>query len=98
MLAMRSEVIFSLTDLRYISIACPECNTVVTLDTEGHSKLRDQHDHFTPKKCPGCQRDYDSAIEHIDAFWKALAALKPIADRVSFRGEPESQSQPSKRK
>jgi hypothetical protein len=45
---------------------------------------------FTPKECPGCLTEYDSAIRlALDRLQKVYEALMPIAGRISFRGEPE---------
>lgn len=82
---VRQENIVSLEDFRRISIDCPHCHTVVILDMESVTDKTMQRS-FTPKECPACQKDYDSAIRpNVDAFQKAFAALKPIAARIAFR-------------
>ncbi len=92
MLAMQKQIVISLMDLRYVSIECPHCKTVVTLDMKGGlGDLGKKHKVFTPEKCPACPADYDTAIkENVDGFCRAYQSLLPIAERISFRGEPES--------
>lgn len=87
---MHKELVVSLKDLRYVSIACPHCRTVVILDMQERSSFGENNDYFCPKQCPGCQTTYDTAIQPgIDGFQKCYKKLSTIADRVSFRGEPE---------
>lgn len=86
---MRKELVVSLADLRYVSIECPTCRAVVTLDMKERSAFAQREEIFAPKKCPGCFTPYDSAIQpSIDKFQKCYEALAPIADRIAFRGEP----------
>jgi hypothetical protein len=66
---MQSEFIVSLSDLRYVEIHCSNCSTKVTLDMKNPSELSEKHGFFAPKECPGCRREYDSAIRPaIDGF------------------------------
>jgi hypothetical protein len=92
MFSMHKELVVSLADLRFVSITCPTCRTVVTLDLKEPSEFAQKHDGaFSPKQCPGCRQDYDTAIRpSIDTFQRAYGSLIKIADRISFRGEPES--------
>jgi phage FluMu protein Com len=91
MFAMHKQIVISLADLRFVSIECPECKTVVTMDMQETHEFAQKHDAFTPKECPGCSRQYDIAIRpNVDKFQKAYKALVEIADRISFRGNAES--------
>jgi hypothetical protein len=92
MLFMHKQIVVSLSDLRFVSVACPLCKTIVTLDMKEPHELAQKHDNaFCPKDCPGCRKQYDSAIRpSIDGFQKAYAALGAIASQVSFQGEVES--------
>ncbi len=72
MFAMRKQIVISLADLRFVSVECPECRTVVTMDMQEPHEFAQKHDAFTPKECPGCSRQYDSAIRpNVDKFQKA---------------------------
>ena len=86
---MTKQLAISLADLRYVSVHCPHCRTVVTLDMKEPSEFAQTHDGaFCPKQCPGCRDDYDTAIRpSVDAFQKSYHALMEIAERVSFLGE-----------
>lgn len=89
---MHKEIVVSLTDLRYVSIECPHCRTKVILDMKERSELSKQHEFFTPKECPGCQKQYDTAIPtSLDGFLKSYESLSGIADRISFRGSTEAE-------
>lgn len=91
MLNMQKQLVVSLADLRFVSIECPTCRTLVTMDMKDPHELKVKHDAFTPKDCPACRNQYDSAIRPgVDAFQRAYAALIGIADRVSFRVDAES--------
>lgn len=82
-----NESIVSLPDLRYVEIHCP-CGTKVTLDMEKPpSEFNKTHGNFTPKECPGCCKDYDSAIKPaVDGFQRAYRALLAVPKSVTFRG------------
>lgn len=84
-------MVISLADLRFVSIECPECKTLVTMDMQEPHEFAQKHGAFTPNECPGCSRQYDSAIRpNVDKFQKAYQSLILIADRISFRGNIES--------
>lgn len=86
---MHKEVVISIADLRYVSIECPVCKTRVVLDMKQKAPFAEKHGFFAPKKCPGCQSSYDSAIQpNVDSLQEAYQSLMQIADRISFRGEP----------
>jgi hypothetical protein len=82
---MRSQLTISIGDLRKVSIACQHCRTVVTLDMLEPSELATKHECFAPTKCPGCNKEYDSAIRpSLDQLWRAYTALLPIKAAISF--------------
>lgn len=86
---MYKELAISISDLRYVCIECPACRTKVVLDMKEKCGFAQKYGIFTPKKCPGCDAPYDTAIQpNIHAFHHAYQILLPIADRISFRGEP----------
>ena len=86
---MQKELAVSISDLRYVCIECPSCRTKVVLDMREKSGFAKKHTIFTPKRCLGCETPYDTAIQpNIDGFQRAYQALLPIADRISFGGEP----------
>ena len=90
MLAMQRQTIVHLEDIRYVCIQCTHCTTRVILDMKETHRMAVQYDGFTPKSCPGCREDYDSATQpNVNAMQKAYAALLAISGRVSFHGEPE---------
>jgi hypothetical protein len=91
MLSMQKQYVVPLTDLRFVSIGCPTCRTLVTMDMKEPHEFTAKYDAFTPKDCPACRHQYDSAIRPgVDAFQRAYVALIGIADRVSFRVDAES--------
>jgi hypothetical protein len=80
------ETIISLPDIRYVEIHCP-CGTKVTLDMEKPHALAEKYGAFTPKECPGCKNDYDSAVRPaVDGFQRAYHSLLAIPKNVTFRG------------
>jgi primosomal protein N' len=91
MLTMQKQFVVSLADLRFVSIECPMCRTLVTMDMKEPHEFTAKYDAFTPKDCPACRHQYDSAVRPgVDALQRAYAALISIADRVSFRMDAES--------
>jgi hypothetical protein len=88
-MAVYKELAISISDLRYVCIECPACRARVVLDMKERSEFAQKHGIFAPKKCPGCDSLYDTAIQpNIDAFQHAYQTLLPIADRITFRGDP----------
>lgn len=88
---MKTQISVSLADLRYVSIHCPGCRTVVTLDMKKPSEFSKTHDMaFCPAECPGCREKYDTAIRPaVTTFQKSYESLVEIADRISFSGTAE---------
>jgi hypothetical protein len=90
---VQKEFVISLSDLRYVSITCPNCRTIVTLDMKEPSEFSEKHGAFAPKECPGCRIDYDTAIRPaVDGFQRSYQSLGEIADRISFRSVPVTPS------
>jgi hypothetical protein len=84
---MQSNFVVSLADMRYVEIHCPICKTKVTLDMQEPPEYGKKYGFFTPKICPGCQKDYDTAIRPaVDAFQRAYESLLSIPETVTFRG------------
>lgn len=89
MLAMHKEIVIS-QDLRYISIECSHCKTRVVMDMKDDHKLSKEQGSFSPKECPACLAKYDSAIpNNVDYLRRTYVGMLPIADSITFRGEPE---------
>jgi len=83
----QNETIVSLADLRFVEVHCSHCRTKVTLDMQEPSEFSTKHGVFAPKECPGCRKDYDSAIRPaVDAFQRAYHSLLELPSSVTFRG------------
>ena len=83
----QNETIVSLSDLRFVEIHCSHCTTKVTLDMQEPSEFSTKQGVFAPKECPGCRKDYDSAIRPaVDAFQRAYRSLLNIPKSITFRG------------
>jgi phage terminase large subunit GpA-like protein len=86
---MHKELVISISDLRYVSISCPHCGTKVILDMQEKSAFMRKHGIFAPKKCPGCEQPYETAVQpNVDNLQRAYQSLLDISDRIGFRGEP----------
>ena len=84
---MQNDFVISLADMRYVEIHCSHCSTKVTLDMEKPSDFSEKHGVFAPKECPGCRKDFDSAImPAVDGFQRAYKSLLQIPQSVTFRG------------
>ena len=91
MLTMQKQFVVLLADLRFVSIECPTCKTLVTMDMKEPHEFTKKYDAFTPKDCPACRHQYDSAVRPgVDALQRAYAGLAAIAEHVSFRIDAES--------
>lgn len=84
----QNETIISLLDIRFVEIHCSHCTTKVTLDMQEPSEFALKHDDaFAPKECPGCRKDYDSAVgPSVNAFQWAYRELSKVGKSVTFRG------------
>ena len=88
---MQSELIVSLSDLRYVEIHCSNCKTKVTLDMQELTEFGAKYGVFAPNECPGCRKGYDSAIKPaVDGFQRAYHSLSKIPQSVTFRGTPSA--------
>jgi hypothetical protein len=84
---MQSDFVISLSDMRYVEIHCEHCRTKVTLDMQDVSEFSEKYGAFAPKTCPGCRKDYDTAImPAVDAFQRAYQSLLQIPKSITFRG------------
>jgi hypothetical protein len=84
----QNETIVFLSDIRFVEIHCAYCSTKVTLDMQEPSEFSQRHDEaFAPKECPGCRKNYDSAVRPaVNAFQYAYHTLLEIQKSVTFRG------------
>jgi hypothetical protein len=82
----QNETIVFLSDIRFVEIHCSYCTTKVTLDMQEPSEFSTKHGVFAPKECPGCRKQYDSAVRAVDAFQEMYRELLKIKDSVTFRG------------
>ena len=83
----QNETIVFLSDLRFVEIHCSHCTTKVTLDTKEPSEFSIKHSVFAPKECPGCRKDYDTAVRPaVDNFQQAYRSLLEIPKSITFRG------------
>jgi hypothetical protein len=83
----QKELIVLLSDIRYVEIHCSHCTTKVTLDMQEPSEFSKKHGVFTPKLCPGCHSEYDSAVAPaVDGFQRAYRLLIAVPRSVTFRG------------
>ena len=89
MAAIHRQLVISLADLRYVSIECPNCNSVLTLDMEKQSDHQKKHGLFVRGLCTVCQKGFDSAMPYVTQFRDIYLALLPIASKITFRGSIE---------
>jgi len=89
MAAMHRQLVISLEDLRYVSIECPNCNSVLTLDMQKESEHQKKHRLFVPGLCTVCQKGFDSAMPYVTQFRDIYLTLLPIASKITFRGSME---------
>ena len=90
MAAMHKQLVVSLLDLRYVSVGCSNCGSSITLDMTRESDHQKRFG-FTPVACSVCQRNYDTAVKNIDHFRSAYDSLLCVADRITLRGDGESE-------
>ena len=90
MAALQRQMVFSLSDLRFVSVECGNCHAVLTLDMNKLSAHQEKHEMFVPGGCSACYQPFDSAIENLRLFRKYYQTLLPIAPMITFRGEMES--------
>jgi 4-hydroxy-3-methylbut-2-en-1-yl diphosphate synthase IspG/GcpE len=86
---MRQEFEITLKDLRFVSMKCTECHTVVILDMDRKAEVSavTRESVFALVACPTCGRAFDSALP------KSVAALHDayvnvpdrLRDSITFR-------------
>jgi hypothetical protein len=88
---MKSDVLILLEDIRFVEIHCQHCGTFVTMDMQEEKSFSNRPGAFAPKTCPGCQKDYDSAVKAgVDGFKSAYQTLLNFPSSVTFRGTSSS--------
>ena len=87
MAAMHKQIVISLSDMRYISIGCPTCNSVLTLDMSQKVDPDSRYHTFLPTSCGVCQTQYDTALVNINGLHGIYQSLGKVADRITSRGE-----------
>jgi hypothetical protein len=40
---------------------------------------------FAPRSCPSCKRNFDTALESLNALQEAYSHLVKLGDRIQFR-------------
>jgi hypothetical protein len=90
---MHKQFIFSIKDLRFVTISCTNCKTRVTMDLQIECKSPERAEFPPPSACPRCRNPFDSAvspaIESLQGVYRSLAGL---ASTVSFTGEAEAEA------
>jgi ribosomal protein S27E len=79
---MHEEFEITLKDLRFLSMKCASCKTVVTIDMERKAEISplDRQSTFALTKCPMCGLPFDSALtEHVNSLH---AAYLGVPDRL----------------
>jgi hypothetical protein len=93
---MRKEAVFSIQELRHVSITCPHCGTKVILDMARYEP-RASRDYvgFAPRSCPAlsCKKPYDSAIVALDTLQEVYALLAKLEGVVWFHADAEAQTE-----
>jgi hypothetical protein len=89
---MKSDVLILLEDICFVEIHCSHCGTFVTMDMKEEKPIIGRPGAFAPKTCPGCQKDYDSAVRTgVDGFKSAYQTLLNFPSSVTFRGTSSRQ-------
>ncbi len=84
--SMTKEVVVSLSEIRYVSVACGNCTTRVVLDLQDKSDHAKKYGLILSGECPGCRRTYDSAMNPgLSELQRAYDSLLPIEGNISFR-------------
>ena len=92
MAALQRQFVINLADLRFVSIECKNCSSILTLDMEKLSKHQEKQGIFLPAVCSACQHLFDTATQALHSFRSCYAELRKVPERVTFRGEFESAS------
>jgi hypothetical protein len=78
MLAMFTETVVPVSDLRYLTLESGECKTQIIIDLAGKIDVT---------FCPACREPFDpiSVNSHIVAFSKAYEHAAKLKHKLSFR-------------
>ena len=90
MTAMQKQFILTLADLRYISIECRQCSSVLTLDMTRLSEHQEKHGFFLPGVCSACRQPFDTATKTLSSFRDCYEELLQVPEKVTFRAEFEN--------
>jgi rRNA maturation protein Nop10 len=86
---MRRELEVTLKDLRFLSLSCADCRTVVSLDMEAKATVdpKTRKTIFSLERCPRCGRAFDSAIPpNVDALYGAYQKVPDtLRSVIAFR-------------
>lgn len=88
---MVKQMLLSIQELRYVCITCPHCETQITLDMMAFNRPSSESERvarrklFTPRTCPACQNNFDTAVHSLDAFQAAYEELTKLKGVVGFR-------------
>ncbi len=86
---MQKELVVSLEDIQCVGIQCQYCGARVILDMQA----KVTREMFSPQRCPGCGKDYDSAItNNLDDLRRVYTAMVPRARWITLRGKPQDAS------
>jgi hypothetical protein len=79
MALMQSQFVVPFADLRYLSIECGKCKTVITVDLDGAD--------CNPSQCPVCLQAFDQASVrgHIQSLATMYKQIKQIPHRFTFK-------------
>ena len=90
MAAIYRQMVIGLRDLRYVSVECQECHSVITLDMTKNSEHQERRGIFVPPVCSACDKPFDTATRNLNSLRRSYQSLLEVADRITFRGELES--------
>jgi hypothetical protein len=93
MCALHKEIVFPLSDLCVVEVACGHCQTKVTLDMR-QFESSPARPYFAPAKCPACGTAYDSAVASLNAFREAWVELAKVGAGVVGRLDANGVSEP----
>jgi hypothetical protein len=83
---MYQQSVVSIKDLRFATLACPRCNTRVTVDLNAEFEPESRRRPFVaPRACPRCDTPFDSAVpEAVDSLQEVYKALAKLGSAVTF--------------
>jgi len=92
MAALERHFVINLTDLRFVSVECKNCSSVLTLDMQKLSQHQEKEGIFLPAVCSACRQPFDTATQALHSFRKCYLELRKVPERITFRGELEAAS------